>query len=416
MSVTENNLAINLNFDFFHLDFLCKIEQPYLDYNEKIKIKNQEISLETLFIKAMVENLNYHLLNEKSGFIKNLFLSKNFLAEKILDNNNNNSGNRNGISTIPFILANFFKRHKLLSIDENKVFLHLTSSGTTGEKSQVFFDEWSISIAQKMVDRIFKYYNFISEEKTNYLLYTYEPEGAANIGTAYTDNFLCKYAPIENVFYALKYVGTNEENKSSKHKFDVFGTIRTLKEYEQAGLPVRIFGFPSFLYFTLKRMQELKYPALKLNKNSMTFLGGGWKGHQDQAISKDELYALIEKMLGIPNERLRDGFGSAEHCIPYVECPKHQLHVPIWSRVIIRDIKTLKPLPYGETGFLQLISPYITSMPAMSVLMSDLASLHAGESCCCGLKTPYFIHRGRAQVSKSMSCAIAASELLKAEV
>ncbi|MBF0361225.1 MAG: acyl-protein synthase [Oligoflexia bacterium] len=390
------------NFDFKHLDLLCNIEQPYLAFDEKI---------ETLFRKAMVENLTYHMEREGSGFVRRLFEVRKFNPQSILED----TDGANGVEKIPFILANFFKRHKLLSIDEDKVFLHLTSSGTGGEKSQVFFDQWSIGIAQKMVDRIFDYYHFNSNQKTNYLLYTYEPEGASNIGTAYTDNFLCKYAPIENVFYALKYVGGVGEG-ASRHKFDVFGTIRTLQDYERAQLPVRIFGFPSFLYFTLKRMHELKYPKIKLNKESFVFLGGGWKGYQDQAISKSELYAMTEEMLGIPDERLRDGFGSAEHCVPYVECKNHQLHLTIWSRVVIRDIRTLEALPYGETGFLQFISPYITSMPAMSVLMSDLASLHPADSCSCGLKTPYFIHRGRAQVSKSASCAITASELLKQEV
>jgi hypothetical protein len=81
--------------------------------------------------------------------------------------------------------------------------------------------------------------------------------------------------------------------------------------------------------------------------------------------------------------------------------------------VFIRDVKTLKPLNYGETGFLQFITPYITSVPVHSVLMNDLARLYPGKECGCGIKSPYFEIIGRAGTSKNKSCAVAAAELMK---
>ena len=104
-----------------------------------------------------------------------------------------------------------------------------------------------------------------------------------------------------------------------------------------------------------------------------------------------------------------------EHCIPYIECQFHQFHVPVWSKVFIRDVKNLVPLPYGQKGFLHFVSPYITSVPAASVLMGDLASLHEGSQCPCLLETPYFIVHGRAGLSNNKSCAVAAAELLGKE-
>jgi phenylacetate-coenzyme A ligase PaaK-like adenylate-forming protein len=295
-----------------------------------------------------------------------------------------------------------------LSIPIDEVFLHLTSSGTSGQKSQIFFDEWTIKSAQNMVDWIFKYYGWITpESKCNYILFSYETESSSKLGTSYTDNFLCKYAPINEVFYALKLTG------KGGHEFDAFGTINSFQKFADQKLPVRLFGFPAFLYFALLRMKELNITPLKLNPDSLVFLGGGWKGHADKQIDKLELYALVEEMLGIPNSRLRDGFGSVEHCIPYIECSQHQFHVPIWSRVFIRNVENLDVLPYGEQGLLHFISPYITSMPAHSVIMGDMASLHEGKSCPCELETPYFKIHGRAGVSKNKSCALTASELLK---
>lgn len=293
---------------------------------------------------------------------------------------------------------------------KDKIATHLTSSGTLGQKSQMFFDDWSLSAPQRMIDFIFAENGWITPEtKTNYLLYSYQTEADSKLGTSYTDNFLCKYAPVNEVFYALRRTG------DGAHEFDIFGCIEKLEEWEKEGKPVRIFGFPAFLHFTLERMQSLKMRSLKLSPESFVFLGGGWKGHADKAIDKLALYGNVNEQLGIPDKRVRDGFGSVEHCIPYIECEHHQFHVPVWSKVFVRDVKTLAPLPMGEKGFLHLVSPYITSVPAASVLMGDLASLHDGKECPCQLSTPFFIVHGRAGISKNKSCAVAAAELLGKE-
>jgi phenylacetate-coenzyme A ligase PaaK-like adenylate-forming protein len=364
---------------------LCDIKEPYLNHSET----------DDLFLSAMKENISWH--RDNNEFYKKLLDSKNFDTTDLKSIKD--------LDKVPYIIANFFKFHELKSVDDKDISLHLTSSGTTGQKSQIFFDEWTIGSAQRMVDWIYSYNDWLSEEKTNYLLFTYEPEEGSKLGTAYTDNFLCKYAPINSVHYGLRYLG-----KKEGHKFDVFGCIRTLQDYERDGKPVRVFGFPSFFYFTLKKMKEFGMKPLKLNPESLVFLGGGWKGHQDKAISKTEFYSLCEEMLSIPNARLRDGFGSVEHCIPYIECSNHNFHIPTWSRVLIRDVKTLKPVKDGEIGYLNFISPYITSVPANNVLMGDLARKHT--ECTCNLNTPWFEVLGRAGISKNKSCAVAASELL----
>lgn len=365
---------------------LCTIRDPYSDFSQS----------DELFTKAMKEITSWHM--EKSPFYKDLCKSENFSV--------NNIKSLDDCLKIPHLWAHFFKGNEILSVPPSDIFLHLTSSGTTGQKSQIFFDEWTIKSAQSMVDWIFEKYNWVEEnQKCNYILFSYETEASSKLGTAYTDNFLCKYAPINEVYTTLKLTG------SSTHEFDVFGTIEAFRRFAKEGLPVRLFGFPAFFYFALERMKKLGIEPVKFHPDSLVFLGGGWKGHADKQIEKDDLYALAEEMLGIPNKRLRDGFGSVEHCIPYVECDHHEFHVPVWSRVFIRDIETLKDVGMNQKGFLHFVSPYITSMPAHSVIMGDLASLHA--NCPCGLKTPFFRVHGRAGVSKNKSCALAASELLK---
>lgn len=307
----------------------------------------------------------------------------------------------------PLVHANFFKRHEVLSIPRKEVAVHLTSSGTTGQKSQMFFDNWTIRSAQRMVARIFERNGWITpQQEVNYLLYSYEPAPALNLGTSFTDNYLCDFAPARSTTYALR-------NTGGGHEFDPFGCVAALHRFAREDAPVRILGFPAFLFFTLERMRAMGLPPLRLPEDSLVVLGGGWKGHTDQRISKQKLYDRVTQQLGVPGDRIRDTFGSVEHCIPYIECDRHRLHAPVWSRVAIRSTRTLEALPYGEIGYLHLVSPYITSVPAQSVVMGDLASLYPGDMCGCELSTPWFNVHGRAGVSRNRGCAVAAAELMK---
>jgi len=359
----------------------CLSESPYHPLDKKG------------FIEAMKEITAWHI--QKNSFYRTLCLQEKFDLDRIQTIED--------LALIPSVLAHFFKEYEELSVSRDEVALHLTSSGTTGQKSQVFFDQWSIKAPQRMLDLIFKHYDWITpDQPTNYILYTYETERDSKLGTAYTDNYLCQYAPAKNVEVALKMQG------DGSHSFDFSGVLKALQQFEQEGLPVRLFGFPAFLNETVERMEKLGI-QLTLHPESLVFLGGGWKGKAKEAISKEKLYEKVTRVLGIPNHRLRDGFGSVEHCIPYVECSHHEFHQPVWSHVFIRDIETLKPILKG-IGFLSFVSPYMTSMPAHAVTMGDLASVH--EGCPCGNPRPFFRLIGRAGTTQNKSCAIAAAEIL----
>ncbi|TWP53347.1 acyl-protein synthase [Lentzea tibetensis] len=356
---------------------LCDIADPY-DHSD-----------EALFIEAMNESNRWHA--ERSPFFASLW------DGRPIDN----------VVEQPYVHANFFKMHEVLSIPRADVAVHATSSGTTGQKSQMFWDSWTHQAGQRMVARIYDHYGWIdAREPVHYLLYTNQPTPSVKLGSSMTGQFMTDFAPVQSVHYGLAHTGTG-------HEFDAFGCIRALQEFADSGLPVRIFGFPAFLSFTLDRMRAMGLPPLKLNERSLVLFGGGWKSNADKQISKTEMRDKITDMLGIPDGRVRDGYGSVEHSIPYLECAHHNLHVPTWSRALVRDVKTLDVLGFGEPGYLQFVSPYITSAPAQSVLMGDLAALHAPDECGCGAKTPWFEILGRAGVSRNKSCAIAAAELLK---
>ena len=362
---------------------------------EASDIYDQEQTSED-FLEAMRDVVNWH--GQQNDFYQKLLDAKGFSSDQLQTEAD--------LAKIPFMHANFFKYYVSLSVPEEQIAQRATSSGTSGQKSQMFFDQDSWDYGQAMVKQQFGYHDFLSEKQTNYLLYTYEPVGENELGTSKTDQGLLQYAPVHDTFFALRYNG-------QEHEFDFFGTIDCLKRYEKQGLPVRIFGFPSFLYFTLKQMKALKMPPLTLHPDSMTMLGGGWKGYGEQQISKEALYQLVEEMLGFSEKNCRDGYGSTEHSVPYFECSHHQFHIPVYSRLIVRDVKTLEPVADGQPGFANFITPHLRSVPAISVLMGDLVSKHASAECGCGISAPFMKILGRAGTSQAKSCAITASELLK---
>lgn len=370
------------------VEALCELRNPY----------DASPEADALFVRSMREIVAWHA--ERSPFYGRVLAARGFDPASIRTVSD--------CAAIPSVPAEFFKQHEVLSVSPDRISVTATSSGTTGQKSQMFFDDWSMGSARRLVEFVFRSLGWYTPDSpASYVLYTYEVESGSKLGTAMTDNFLCSFAPAKDVFYALRRTG------SGGFDFDVFGCIERFRALASSSTPVRIFGFPAFLFFTLQRMKNLGMAPVKLPPGSLVFLGGGWKGHADQAVSPAALYALVTEMLGIPDERIRDGFGAVEHCVPYVECKRHRFHVPVWSRVFVRDVGSLAPLGYGEKGFLHFVSPYMTSVPAHSVMMGDLVSLYPGASCGCGIETPYFVVHGRAGTSKNKSCAVAASELLK---
>ncbi|TCT12883.1 acyl-protein synthetase LuxE [Natranaerovirga pectinivora] len=353
---------------------------------------------EGLFINAMKESIEHHRLN--CDFYTKLLEVNNFSPEKIKSIDD--------CIDIPPITANFFKYHEIMSINKSEVHVHATSSGTQGQKSQVFLDKESIQLGTKMAIKAMKYHGFISIIPTNYIILGYEPTKENKMGNVKIALGMTRFAPAKEKVFALRPIG-------DKYEIDYFGLLNALKRFNKQKLPVRIFGFPSYLYMVLKTMKESGMAPLKLNKKSIILTGGGWKKYNDIMIDKKELHKMIEELLGIPAQNCRDFYSAVEHSVAYPECKNHHMHVPIWSRVIIRDVKTLKPLGYNKPGFLSFISPLVSSMPISSIIMGDMAILKDGKNCGCGIETPYFEILGRAGNSKTRSCAVAVSEYMEGD-
>jgi phenylacetate-coenzyme A ligase PaaK-like adenylate-forming protein len=308
------------------------------------------------------------------------------------------------LSNVPPIPTLYLKAHKLLSLSEKKLFIKATSSGTKGKKSRIGFDLKGLYYGAYMVLRTAGFHKLLSLQPVNYLVLGYQPDPSNHTvisKTAYGATF---FAPALHRTYALK-------PSSTGYRLDMEGLKKALISYSRQPFPVRLIGFPAYTYFLLTQLKRSGI-RLKLHKSSKVLLGGGWKQFYTEKVDKATLYALIYEVLGIREENCREFFGAVEHPIIYCDCKKHHFHVPAYSRVIIRDVHTLKPVGYGRPGLVNLLTPMLDSMPLVSVMTDDLGILHEGNECGCGIDTPWFEIIGRVGVQDIKTCAAGAGELL----
>ena len=308
------------------------------------------------------------------------------------------------LSKIPVIPTLFFKRKALFSMPQWRMAMKVTSSGTSGKYSQIGFDWGCILAEAPMVVRLGLYHHLASPVPAHCVILGYKPHRSNRTGVTRTMFGLTHFSPPLSRTYALNMV-------DGSYVPDLDAVAKALKRLEASPFPTRVIGFPSYLWFGLQRMEELGL-RVTLPKGSRIILAGGWKQHSAQEVDKSTLYALVRKVLSVPEENINELFGAVEHPVFYNTCEKHHFHIPIYGRVLIRDPDTLEPLPMGKVGLVNLISPLMTATPTLSVMTDDLGYLTPGKDCGCGLQSPYLTILGRVGMSDIQTCAAGASELL----
>lgn len=346
------------------------------------------------FVSAMKENCRFQY--EHCEEYRKILEGFNFLPDSI--------ENMEDLNRLPFIPTLFFKKNHMLSYPKRKIVIEATSSGTSGSYSKLGFDLKSLIFSLKMVLKVTKKRKLISLKPCNYIVFGYKPNRhnkTAISKTAYGTTLL---APGLSRTYALNY-------KNGKYEPDLERVLNAILKYSKRKAPVRFMGFPAYTFFVMKMMEE-RGIKVKLPKGSMIMLGGGWKQFYTEKVEKEEFYRLAQETLGVKDDRVIEFFGAVEHPILYCDCPNHHFHVPIYGRTIIRDVNTLKPLPMGEIGLVNLLTPVYKSVPILSVMTDDLGVLHDGADCGCGQKSPYLEIIGRVGLKDIKTCAAGAAELL----
>ena len=347
-----------------------------------------------LFIQSVREMFEYQRAH--SPIFKGICEQYGFDVSQIVD--------EESILRIPAIFVTAFKERKLLSVPEEEIVKTFTSSGTTGSKSQINWDQTSMERQAFMRKSIVESYGLAAyDQLVNNLVFSYAPDVSGSRGAAHAHSSYAQFAKENETFYAIG------KDKYGEPEFKLDEGIKALERFAASGLPLRITGFPAFGYMTLteldKRGIRFKFPA-----DSVLFSGGGWKNYTGKTIPYNEYVDLVNRVLGIPGDRIRDVYGMVEHGVPYMTCEHGHFYIPVYSRVCAVSPHTMEILPDGETGLLKLVTPYIRSTPALSILSTDLGCVESG--CPCGRSGKYIVLKGRGGVKKYAGCGISAAQLL----
>ena len=347
-----------------------------------------------LFLRAMAEGCAWHI--RRCPEYRAIAAQAGFSPEQLRAPED--------LARIPVLPTLFFKRHAVFSMPRARMAMCVTSSGTSGSFSQIGFD-WGCILAEvPMVLLLGRRHDLISLRPANYAVLGYKPHRDNRTGVTRTMFGLTFFAPPLRRFYALRMEG-------GSYVPDLDGAAAALERFARSPFPTRVVGFPSYLWFGLRRMEELGV-SLKLRPGSRILLAGGWKQHYEQQVEKPVLYDLARRVLGVEEDHIHELFGAVEHPIFYNTCKHHRFHVPIYARVIIRDVRTLEPLPMGQVGLVNLLTPLMRATPTLSVMTDDLGRLEAGDTCGCGITTPCLTILGRVGAGDIKTCAAGAAELL----
>ena len=309
----------------------------------------------------------------------------------------------NDLARLPALPTLYFKRNRLFCVPRKKLIVRASSSGTSGSASEVGFDLSSLLVGLGTLRRFFRFHRVTSLIPTNYIVLGYEPAKHNRAGAVKTAYLTTKFAPALRREYALK-------DNGAGYDINTEGIRKALLKYAKSPFPVRFVGFPAYMYFLLKTLEK-EGISLSLPARSAVLLGGGWKEFSGESVDREALLELVEARLGIKRERCFEFFSAVEHPLAYLKCACGRFHIPAYSRVIIRDTETLEPIPNGEAGLLNLITPLVSSMPLCSVITDDIAIL-SDSPCPCGNPAPYFELLARAGVNGIRICAAEAGERL----
>ena len=306
------------------------------------------------------------------------------------------------LAALPFLPTALFKRRQLLTRPRRLLPVVVTSSGTSGQASEIGFTFGDLWAGLRMVLRVCRQRHLISPIPCHYVVFGYQPTRKNRTGASKTAFGVTLFTPALSRTYALRW-------QDGAYVLDLKAVQAAIVKHSRSRFPLRFMGFPSYAWFLMKQMEE-QGVRVQLPKGSKLMLGGGWKQYYAEEVEKPVFYALAKKVLGLEETDIIEFYGAVEHPILYCDCEQHHFHVPVYSRVLIRDVRTLEPVSNGTPGLVNLISPMVSGTPLLSVMPDDLGVLR--EGCACGRRSPYLEILGRVGLQDIKTCAAGAAELL----
>lgn len=295
------------------------------------------------------------------------------------------------LEALPFLAVRLFKSLSLKSVDNDRVFKTLQSSGTSGQvPARVFLDQATSKRQSRALVKILQ--GSLGRARLPMLII--DSPAVLRDRTL----FSARGAGIQGLsFFGRDHTYALDESMLPNWQA-IDGFINRYSDQ-----PVLIFGFTFMVWVHLIQSLESNDRKLALPQGVLMH-SGGWKKLEDRKVDNSEFKARARDALGV--EKVINFYGMAEQVGSiFVECDQGHLHTPLFADVVVRDSVTLAPLPAGEVGLLQVVSVLPTSYPGHSLLTEDLGQLLGEDDCPCGRKGRYFSVLGRLPRSEVRGCS-----------
>ena len=256
---------------------------------------------------------------------------------------------------VPMVYNDVFKTHLVASFPLEQSVMACLTGGTTSltQRGRIFRDEDGqrlVFAANKMMTGSYLFPDFEEGKRCRILILAPSPEMAPSMGMAI------------GMDQTRRHFGTPDSQfllgKSGIH---VNALLKALRESEAAGVPLALIGATSAYIYFFQACRRKKM-SFCLPPGSRICDGGGYR-NRFGVFTRDDYYAMVQEVLGIPGSHCVNVLGEAETATNlfddslrrYVKgLPKRERTrpVPPWSRVLAMSIDDLKPLPDGEVGLL----------------------------------------------------------------
>jgi hypothetical protein len=271
------------------------------------------------------------------------------------------------LDDVPMLPVGLFKSHALRSVDEERVFKVVTSSGTAGaEVSRIYLDAHAAQLQTRVLAGIMTHWlgaarlpmivvdarSSVGDRRT------FSARGAGIVGMATFGR---------DHFYAL----------DDEMRLDRDGLRAWLDRH--AGERLLVFGFTFMVWQYL--LQSVRPGEIDLG-DAILIHAGGWKKLAESAVDGSTYKAELERVTSL--REVHNFYGMAEQIgTVFVECERGFLHAPNAADIVVRDPVTWEQVPHGQPGVAHMLSALPESYPGHSILTEDIARVEAVDDCAC---------------------------------
>jgi hypothetical protein len=282
------------------------------------------------------------------------------------------------LATVPFLPVNIFKRLLLRSVPEEQVVRTLASSATSSQiPSRIPLDQITRSRQMKALAAILG--SRLGNDRRPFVILDAPPNISLGQGAASAERdqeLSAREAGMRGYMLAASEKHYALQRDGNRLILDVDRLRAIIAPWISAGKRFSMIGYTFVLYEHVVRLLIESGQCLDLPESTTLIHFGGWKKLQQQAVTKTVLNEQTAAALGFPVSSICDIYGFTEQLgVVYPDDAAGMKRVPTYAEVLVREPRTLEPVPDGTTGLLEFICPLPHSYPGTAILLDDMGRI-----------------------------------------